>query len=130
FPGSGDAFDFGLAAQFSFGADLAADTVHFGSKCAELVHHRIDSLGGALEVTFQFAAVDFHGHALRKVALGNGANDTSGFADGMGKTIDQGIDGFDALRPFAGRMADRHAFLNAAFFANDSADPAQLLSGM
>src|SRR6185503_7813493 len=38
FPGTGHAFDFGLAAQDSLGADLAGDAGDFGGEGTELVH--------------------------------------------------------------------------------------------
>ncbi len=41
FPVTGDAFDLGLAAEFSFGADFAGHAGDFGGEAAELLHHRV-----------------------------------------------------------------------------------------
>src|SRR5439155_1284430 len=46
-PGAGDAFDFGLAAEFAFGADLAGDAGDFGGEGTQLVDHGIH---GVLEL--------------------------------------------------------------------------------
>src|SRR5262249_60348666 len=42
-PGSSDARDLRLPAEFAFGADFACDARDFRGKAVELVHHRIDS---------------------------------------------------------------------------------------
>src|SRR5439155_1149753 len=42
FPGTGDARNDGLAAQFAFGADLAGDAGDFGGERVQLIDHRVD----------------------------------------------------------------------------------------
>src|SRR5207247_322384 len=44
FPGAPDAFDFGLAAEFAFGADFAGHARHFGGERVQLVDHGIDGV--------------------------------------------------------------------------------------
>ena len=88
-PGAGDALDVGLAAQLSFGADLAGDAGHLGGERAELVDHRIDGLGGAEELALKGPIVDLQGHGLRKVALGDGADDARGLAGRMDQVADR-----------------------------------------
>ena len=46
----GHALHLGLAAELALGAHLAGDARHFGGERAELVHHRVDGLGGAQEL--------------------------------------------------------------------------------
>ncbi len=43
-PNAGDAFHFGLTAEFSFGAHFAGHAGYFGGEAVELVHHRVDGL--------------------------------------------------------------------------------------
>ena len=88
FPGTGHAFHLGLTAKFSFGADFASHAIDFGGERAQLVHHRVDGLGGAQELAFKLSAVDFQGHALGEIPFSHCANDTCGFTDRMGKAID------------------------------------------
>src|SRR5439155_13993863 len=64
FPSAGDAFDFGLAAELAFGADLARDAADLGSERVQLVHHGVD---GFLEL--KDFAVDVHGDLAGKVAI-------------------------------------------------------------
>src|SRR5207302_872734 len=66
FPGTGDARNDGLAAQFAFGADLAGNAGHFGGETAQLVDHRVD---GILELQDFAAHID--GDFLGEVAVGN-----------------------------------------------------------
>ena len=43
FPRAGHAGHLSLPAQLSFGTHFARHTRHFGSKCVELIHHRVDA---------------------------------------------------------------------------------------
>ena len=63
FPGTGNAFDVGLTAQVSFGADLARHARHFRGERAQLVHHGVD---GVLELKDFALHVD--GDLLRQIA--------------------------------------------------------------
>ena len=49
FPGSGDAGDLGLTAEFAFGADFASDAGNFAGEGVELVHHGVDGVLSARE---------------------------------------------------------------------------------
>ena len=64
FPGTGDAFDVGLPAELSLGADLLRDARNFGREGTERVHHRID---GVLELIDLASRVDgdLSGRGLR-----------------------------------------------------------------
>src|SRR5439155_197207 len=66
FPGAGDAEHVGLAAQPTFGTDLARDARHLAGKRVELIDHRVD---GFLELQNLAAHVDRD--LLRQVAHGD-----------------------------------------------------------
>ena len=70
FPGARNTFDFGLAAELSFGADFASDAGHFGGERTELVHHGVD---GVFE--FEEFAAHVHGNFFGKVAIGDSGGD-------------------------------------------------------
>src|SRR5207253_1193201 len=63
-PGAGDAFDIGLAAEFSFGADFASHAGDFIGEGGELVDHRAD---GVLQL--EYFAFDVDRDLLRQVAV-------------------------------------------------------------
>src|SRR5207244_153732 len=96
-PSAGNTFDFGLATEFTFGADFARHTVHFRGESAELVDHRVDRFCGAQKVTLEFATLDFHRHALGEITFSDSADDAGRFADRMRQAINQQIDGFNAV---------------------------------
>src|SRR5207245_1395608 len=75
FPGAGDAFDVGLAAQLAVGADFASHAGHFRSERAQLIHHRVH---GVFEL--KDFALDVDGDLLRQVAVGDGDGDFSDVA--------------------------------------------------
>ncbi len=79
-PGAGDPLDVGLAAELSFGSDLAGDAGHFGSERAELVDHRVD---GVFEL--EDLALDVDGDFLGEVAVGDGGGDLGDVADLSGE---------------------------------------------
>ena len=124
-PGSGHAFDLGLSAQFSLRADFAGHAGHFRGEGAELVHHRVDSFGGAEELALQRAAFDFQGHGLGEVALGHGADDAGGFAGRMHQVADQRIDRLHGIGPGAGDFADGCAFADLSLLADHPAEALQ-----
>ena len=126
-PRTGDAFDFGLAAELSFGADFAGHAGHFGGEGAELVDHRVDGSCGLEEFPGERAAFDFQRHALAEVALGDGAEHAAGFADGVDKIADEGVDGIDFAGPGAGDFTNAGALGDFAFFADDDAEAVEFV---
>ena len=82
------------------------------------------------ELTFQFATLDFEGHALGKITRGDGADDTRRFADGMREAADQRIHRIDPLRPGAGGGPLLQTLGDTAFLANHLADPIQVVRGL
>ena len=88
-PGAGDALDLGLAAELALGADFAGHAGHLRGEGAELIHHRIDGLGGAEELALERPIADLQGHGLRQVALGDGADDARRLAGGVHEVADQ-----------------------------------------
>src|SRR5438132_1645155 len=120
FPGTGDARNDGLAAQFAFGADLAGNAGHFGGETAQLVDHRVD---GILELQDLYA--DIYGDFLREIAVGDGDGHV-GDVSNLGRQI-TGHD-VDAVRqvlpgagdPGHGGLAAELAF--GADFAGDAGD--------
>src|SRR5207302_1938341 len=79
-PGSGDAFHFGLATQFSFGADFARHARDLAGERAELIHHGVD---GVLELEDFAAHVD--GDLARQIASGDGGGHFGDVADLVGQ---------------------------------------------
>ena len=80
FPGAGDAFDAGLAAELSFGADFAGDARDFAGERVELIDHRVD---GVFEL--EDLAADVDGDLLGEVAVGDGGGDLRDVADLRGE---------------------------------------------
>src|SRR5439155_1537727 len=67
FPRAGDAVDFGLAAELSFGADLACHARHFGGERRKLIDHRVDGVFELKDFTF-----NVHGDFLGEIAVSHG----------------------------------------------------------
>ena len=98
-PGSGHAFDFGLAAELALRSDFARHPRHLGSERAELIDHGVDRLGRAQKFALQLPPFDIRRHRLREIAFGDGADDTRHVARGMNQVADQFIDRTDRVRP-------------------------------
>ncbi len=126
-PGAGDALDLGLAAELAFGAYLAGHAGDFGGEGAELLDHLVDGLGGAEELALEGSFLDLEGHGLGQVALGDGADDAGGLADGVDEVADEVIDGVDGLAPGAAGAGEGGALGEAAFFTYDLAEAGELL---
>src|SRR5205085_1750337 len=105
-PGAGDALHLGLAAELAFGADFAGHAGHFGGEAGELVHHRVDDLGGAEEFACERPTVDLHRHHLRQVALGDGADHAAGFVNRVHQVADQVVHAAYGVLPGAADFAD------------------------
>jgi len=72
---------------------------------------------------------DFHRHALRKVAFGDGSDNARRFANRVRQAINQRVYRINPLRPSAAHVTHGKTFLDAAFFADHPAHTAQLGSG-
>ena len=66
-PGTGDAFDSGLAAEPPFRADFAGDAGHFGGEAAQLIDHRVDRIA-----QLEYLAAGLDGDLAAQVTLGDG----------------------------------------------------------
>ena len=100
-PGAGDPLDVGLAAELSFGADLARDAGHFRGERAELVDHRVD---GVLEL--EDLALDVDGDLLGEVAVGDGRGHVGDVADLAGEVAGHEVDAVGQVLPGAGDPLD------------------------
>src|SRR5207247_7399272 len=85
-PGAGHALDFGLAAEFAFGADFEGHARHFGGERVQLVDHGID---GVLEL--EDFAFDVDGDFLGEIAVGHGGGDGGDVADLSGEVAGHGV---------------------------------------
>ena len=126
-PGAGDALHLRLAAELAFGADLAGDARHFRGERAELLDHRVDDLADAQEFAAQRAPVDFDGHRLGEIALGDRADDAGHFRGRLDHVLDQLIDGPNGAFPAAARILHPAALGDLAFLADDLGKPLELL---
>ena len=97
FPGAGDAFDLGLAAELSFGAHFAGHAGHFGGEGVELIHHRVD---GVLQL--QDFALHVDGDLLRQVAVGDGRGHVGDVAHLAGQVAGHEVHGVGQVFPGAG----------------------------
>src|SRR6202522_3119050 len=79
-PGSGDAWDDGLAAQFAFGADFAGDAGDLGGEGAELIDHGVDAL-----FELENFATNIDRDFLGEIAVGDSDCDIGDIADLRGE---------------------------------------------
>ena len=110
FPGAGDAFDLGLAAELAFGADFARHARDLGRERVQLIDHRVD---GVLELKDFAAHVD--GDLLGKIAAGDGGRDFGDVAHLVGEVRRHRVDVVGEILPGAGdalhlRLAAELAF--------------------
>ena len=126
FPRTGDALDDGLTAELSFGADLARDAHHFGGEGVELIDHRVDQPAGTEELAFERPAVDLERHALRKIAVRDGAEHASRLGHRLGEVGDQPVHRLDETLPRAAHRTERDPLRDSPFAADDEARSLQL----
>src|SRR4029079_6086863 len=99
-PCSGDAFHVGLAAELTFGADLAGDARHFRRERRELVDHRVDDV-----FDLQDFAADVDRDLLRQVAVRDGRRDIGDVAKLDGEVAGHQVHGVGEVFPHAGDAA-------------------------
>src|SRR5207244_4006736 len=117
FPGTGDARNDGLAAQFAFGADLAGNAGHFGGETAQLVDHRVD---GILELQDFAAHID--GDFLGEVAVGDGDGHVGDVSDLSRQIAGHEIHAFGQIFPNAAHVANLRLPAELAFGADFAGD--------
>ena len=125
-PGARDAFHVRLATELTLGAYLACHARHLGGEGAELVHHRVDGLARAQELTLERPPIDLQRHALRQVASGHGADDAVDLRRRLGQIIDQGIDRIHAPGPRSVDWAQRGALPHPTLAAHHDGDAREL----
>ena len=96
-PGAGDTRNQGLAAELSFGADLACDTGDFRGETAQLVHHGVDCV-----FELENLAFDVHRDFFGQIAIGDGDGDIGDVAHLGGQVAGHGIDAVGEILPGAG----------------------------
>src|SRR5262249_34098573 len=96
-PGAGDALHLGLAAQSSFGADLARAARHFAGGRAGLIYHRV-----AVPPRRTTYLADIDGDLLRQVAIGDGGRDGGDVADLRRQIAGHRVDVVGQILPGAG----------------------------
>ena len=100
FPGAGNAWHLGLAAELAFGADFARHARHFRSERIELVHHRIERFLQTKDFTRHV-----HCDLLRQVALRNRGRHFGDVAYLSGEVRGHRIDAVGQILPGAGHAA-------------------------
>jgi len=123
FPRTGHTGHFRLAAQDTFGADLARHARHFGGEAVQLVHHRIDGV-------FQFEnfALHVHRNLAGQVALGHSGRHFGNVTHLRGEVGGHGIDVVGQVLPRAGHAG--HGGLPTEFaFGTDFASHARHFGG-
>src|SRR6266566_1901744 len=120
FPGSGHAFDLRLAAELSFGTDLAGDAGDFRGERRKLVHHGVD---GVLELeNFSF---DVHRDLLREVAAGDSRGHLGDVPDLIGEVGRHEVDVVGQVFPGTADALDLSLAAELSFgtdFAGDAGD--------
>ena len=81
-----------LAAELSFGADLARDARHFGGEHRKLLDHRVDDVRRLQELAPQRASFDIELHGLQQIALRHRGDRAGHFACRPQQIVDQGVD--------------------------------------
>src|SRR5207247_1866737 len=95
-------------------------------KGAELIDHRVDGLADAEEFALERRPFVFQGNALRQIALGDAADDTSHFLGRLHEVADESVDRFNPGAPGTGDGAERGPLLNPPFLADYFADAGKL----
>ena len=110
----------GLAAELSFGADLAGDAGNFGGKGIELIHHGVDGF-------FQLEdfAADIDGDFLGQIAVGDGDGHVGNVAHLVGEVAGHSVDAVGQVFPGAGDAGNHGLAAELALgadFAGDAGD--------
>src|SRR5205807_81084 len=101
FPGAGDAFDVGLAAQLAVGAHFTSHAGHFGGERPELIHHSVDRVLELLEFAF-----DIDGDLRSEERGVGGDGDVGDVAHLGGQIAGHDVDGVGEVFPGAGHAAN------------------------
>ena len=113
--------DLRLAAELSFGADLASDAGDFGREGIELIHHRID---GVLQ--FQDLAFDVDSDLLGKIALGDRGRHLGDVAHLTGQVAGHEVHAVREIRPRAANAFDLRLATELSFRSDLASDPGHL----
>src|SRR6185312_8093685 len=110
FPDATDALHLRLAAQLALGTDFARDARHFGGKCVELVHHRVDGL-----FELQNLAFDVSSDLARQVTVGNSRRHLGDVTHLTGEVTGHRVDAVSKVLPRTrdtghNRLASKLAF--------------------
>src|SRR5262249_39501723 len=106
--------------------DLARHARDLGRERPQLIDHAVDDLGRAEELAADAPAVDVHGHLLREVARGDGADDPPDLRGGLYEVGAERVDGLDARAPLPSRVPQRRALRELALLADHLADAVEL----
>ena len=112
-PRAGDAFDVGLSAELSFGADLLRDARDLRGERRELIDHDVDRV---LQLEDLAPRVD--GDLLREVALRDGRRDLRDVAHLRGQVGGEAVDVVGEVLPRAGDAFDVGLSAELSFVAD------------
>jgi len=126
-PRPGHALHLGLAAELALGAHLAGHPGHFRGERRQLVHHRVDGLGGAQELPLERPVVDLQGHRLRQVALRDRPDHAGRLDRRVNQVVDQVVHRPDRLPPEPADVAERQPLPQPALLRPPT-EPGQLLA--
>src|SRR3984885_7949087 len=126
-PGAGHAGNLRLAAEFSVGADFTRHARDLRSEHAELLNHCVHDVGGAEEFAFERATVNVQAHGLSQITLSDGGDRPGNLRGGSQEVLNERVYGYFHLAPSATGLMKAAAFASSAFFADDLAEPLQIL---
>ena len=123
FPGSADAGDLRLSAEFAVGADFAGDARDFRCERTELVHHGVDGV-------FQLEDFAFHvdRDLARQVAASDGCGDFGDVSNLASQVAGHEVDVVGEILPGAGHARDLRLAAEFAF-GTDFAGHARYFAG-
>src|SRR5262249_6792007 len=101
-PNAADVTHLRLAAELSFGADLAGDPGDFGSETPELIDHGVDRIFEP-----ESLAADIDSDFFRQIAVGDGDGDIGNIAHLVGQVAGHEVDAIGKILPGAGDAGDR-----------------------
>src|SRR4029434_9923198 len=117
-PNAAHVTNLGLAAELSFGADLARDTGDFRGETAQLIDHGVDRV-----FELENLAADIDGDFFRQVAVADGDGDIGDVAHLVGQIAGHEVDAVGEILPGAGNAGDHGLAAELSLGADLARDP-------
>ena len=123
FPGAGDAFYFGLAAELSLRAYFTRHPRNFRRKCAQLIDHGVYNFCRAQKLSLERLSFDLGGHRFGQIPFCDSADHARHFTRGTNQILYQNVDAPDGIGPTVGHVVQRCPLCDSAFFPDHMHDP-------